>query len=219
MNFFTDYLAISAYMGLFFGLLVSAIGVPLPEEIVIATGGVLSYEGAVNPFLAGAVCLTSIMLGDSFLYWAGYHFGYQVFKMRGFRVFVGARRLRRLEKFFNKHGAWTVFFMRFLTGLRAPTFLVAGASRVPYRKFLLIDCAGALSTITILISLGYSFGEPVSRWLEGFDRIESYAIFGILFAILVVIVARIIYLRHSNSRPEGQHEGSFDTDRSHRGGV
>ncbi len=219
MNLITEYLSISAYMGLFFGLLVSAIGVPLPEEIVIAGGGVLAYEGMVNPFLAGAVCLASIMLGDAFLYWSGYHFGYQVFKMRGFRVFVGARRLRRLERFFNKHGAWTVFFMRFLTGLRAPTFLIAGASRVPYRKFLLIDLAGAVCTISILISLGYYFGEPVSRGVEKFDRIESYAIFGILFAVLVIIIARIIYLRYTNSSPEGQDEDSPDTNQPHGGSA
>ena len=56
-----------------------------------------------------------------------------------------------------------VLIGRFLIGFRAPIFAVAGASQIPFRKFLVWNSMGLLVAVPGVIWLGWFFGEPIAE--------------------------------------------------------
>jgi hypothetical protein len=53
------------YLGIFAVLLLGSLGVPIPEEMPIIAGAVLSHEGIVRWWLALPVCLLGVLSGES----------------------------------------------------------------------------------------------------------------------------------------------------------
>lgn len=60
--------------------------------------------------------------------------------------------LDRGEHFFARHGAKTVFVARWITGVRVVAAVVAGASAMPWRTFLVFNIAGAVTWASVAAS-------------------------------------------------------------------
>ena len=90
---------------------------------------------------------------------AGYcvgRFGGRPFVLRwGRYVFITPERLGRAESFFERHGGKAVFLARFIAGLRVFGALVAGMSRMSWRKFTLYSVLGGLVWAAAAVALGY----------------------------------------------------------------
>src|SRR5262249_47208561 len=63
------------YVGLFLVLFIAGLGVPIPEELPIITGGVLSHQLVLRWWIALPVCFVGVLSGDIALYWVGHHWG------------------------------------------------------------------------------------------------------------------------------------------------
>ena len=74
----------------------------------------------------------------------------------------------RVDALFARHGGKAVLIGRFVGFLRAMAPFVAGASCMPYRRFLLYNALGGVLWVVALVLLGYFFGESWSvaeRWI------------------------------------------------------
>ncbi|TLV08792.1 DedA family protein [Klebsiella indica] len=67
---------------------------------------------------------------------------------------LSAGRLARAQFFLCRHGAWAVFFSRFLSPLRATVPLVTGASGTPLRHFQIANVSSGLLWPLILLAPG-----------------------------------------------------------------
>ena len=77
-------------------------------------------------------------------------------------------RLQHLENYFQSHGNKTILVARFITGLRVFAALLAGASMMRWRVFLLYNVAGAILWSITITLLGYLFGQSLPllvRWV------------------------------------------------------
>jgi membrane protein DedA with SNARE-associated domain len=156
-----------SYPAVFLLLVLCGVGVPLSEELVVITGGmVVAKSGASLPVMVCAAYL-GILAGDSALYRLGRSLGPKVFSHPKLGKMLTPERIVLLQKLFARRGAVTVFFARFLPGLRAPAFLLAGATGVPYRRFLLADGAAAWVAALGMTWLGYRFGPQVLADVRG----------------------------------------------------
>lgn len=142
------------------------LGLPVPEELVVLTAGVLAGQGRVDLFAAGLTCYLGVLAGDLLLYTIGRRAGPRVLERRHFRRLFTPERVRWIEERVQRHGALTIVLARLTAGLRAPTFLIAGVSRLPLRRFLLADAAAALFTVSLVLLLGYHFGTRVTPVLR-----------------------------------------------------
>ena len=143
------------------GLLASGIGAPLPEDGLLLAGGVLTHQAGLSwPGVLGVLYVT-VLLADSILYTLGYRFGEPMLARRPLRWIVTPARRARVTELFAKHGALTIFLGRFILGLRAVVFVIAGVERVRPRVFLFWDGAAALITVPVLFGLGYVFHSRI----------------------------------------------------------
>ncbi len=153
-----------SYLAITVVLILTGSGLPVPEEVPIIAAGILAAHGTLDPMLAFACCLFGAVVGDSIMYWIGYHFGRGLLQEHPYWVrWVTPEREAQIETMFRRHGLKVFFVARFLVALRSPVYLTAGIMRVSYRRFLLIDLFCATAVVGVFFGLTYLFGEQIAR--------------------------------------------------------
>ena len=137
----------SAFVGLF-----------IPGELALLTGGYIAQQGHANLAIMMAVAAAGAIVGDSVGYEIGRHFGPTLQRSRLGRK-VGEERWLRAEAYLEAKGGRAVFAGRFVGVLRALVPAVAGATRMPYRRFLVWNAAGALIWAPGTVLAGYAAGS------------------------------------------------------------
>lgn len=190
------------YLGLFVVLMLCGLGLPIPEDVAMLTGGYLAHRGITHYPITMAVSLLGVVAGDNSLFFMGRRFGSGL--VRYFTLAWPGRQhqIERIERFMQRHGARAIFYARFLAGLRALVYLSAGSFGVRPAVFLFYDLLGALISVPIVVTLGYVFGkqiEMIVRYIGSFERLI------VIIAILSIAVygTRLLVLRKT-TEPVGK---------------
>ena len=115
---------------------------------------------------------------------------------------ITEERLEQVERFFERRGGMTILIGRFIGLVRAIAPFIAGASRMPLRKFLPYDILGAGLWATTFCVLGYVF------W-RSFDQLTAWVSRGLFAFGLVVARDR----RDRLPRPAPAQSGAAGADR------
>ena len=119
----------------------------------LITGGYLVARTGSLPLMI-ATGLAGILIGDSMIFRAGQTYGEKLLETRlGKHIPQG--RVERITALFTKHGAKFILVARFVPGLRAVTYFVAGTTGVPFWKFLLFDGIAACISAPAWVILGW----------------------------------------------------------------
>jgi membrane protein DedA with SNARE-associated domain len=199
----------AGYVAVFTVLLLCGFGLPMPEDVILATGGVLAWLARGRPVHTVAqmfrdpglltmivVGLAGILVGDSIIFMAGRKFGHRVADFRPLRRIITPAKLERVEKELRVRGNVLVMLARFLPGLRTPTFFVVGHARLPYWEFFLFDGAAALVSAPLWVCLGFWFGSDIQKAAKEASKFSHY----ILVASLAVAAILIFRWRRQRAR-------------------
>ena len=126
---------------------------PLPEDVPLITGGFLVARNGSLPLMI-FTGLAGILIGDSIIFRAGQTYGEKLLETRLGRHISG-ERVQRTIHLFEKHGPKFIMAARFVPGLRAVTYFVAGTTGVPYWKFILFDGLAACVSAPAWVVLGW----------------------------------------------------------------
>jgi membrane protein DedA with SNARE-associated domain len=188
------------YPALFAVVLLENAGVPVPGETAVLIGGFLSSEAGDKHLrlpAVMAVTFVAAVLGDNMGFWLGRRWARpRLLEGRRF-LFLTPRALRAAEDYFARYGSWTIFFARFITGLRVVGAMAAGTAGMSWPRFLVANAAGAATWSAVISLLGYFFGQywrTLERWL-------GRAGFIALLCVVVLIASRPLW-RHLR-RPFG----------------
>ena len=157
------------YLSIFAWLFFTGIGIPpVPEE-----AGIL-YAASVNELhpevwwgIAWAACGLGIVCADSVLYWVGRWWGPKLFEYKWVQKFLSEERRLRLEGRFERHGIKMLILARFLPPLRTGVFLIAGATRYSFLKFLLADLIYAV----VGVGAFFFFGAAIVKFIKQFESL------------------------------------------------
>jgi len=180
------YLGIAAVVGL------ESAGLPLPGETALFAASYLAATGQLSlPLVIGAAAFGAVV-GDSVGYFIGRKGGRQFLESYGRYVGITSEKLAKADRYFSRHGGKTVFFGRFIAVLRVLAGPLAGASNMPYRRFLAANVSGAIVWASVIGALGFFFGEPVA------------ALLGHLGLWVLVALAAFLVLRFALKRTSGR---------------
>lgn len=190
------------YFFLIMMMLLSAIGLPFPEEVTLVSVGILAYIGQnpdkypppfvgaphINPTTAAIVAFLAVLLSDFLIYSIGRFFGRRVFEWNIVKRFISPENKVKIENWTHKYGALACGIFRFTPGLRFPGHLACGIVKFPLWKFLAVDGIAALISVPTQVLLFAHYGEHI----YGTFRKLKYVIFGalILFAIYYIFKKR-----------------------------
>lgn len=184
MDFFIHYLDEFSYIGICVWLMLAGLGVPLPEDIPLIFGGAMAGAGKINVVVHFVLSMIFILLGDSCLYFIGRRIGSSSEVSPRWAKLITHERRAKVHGFFEKYGMWTVFFGRFVAGIRGAVFLSAGIANFSFSRFLLMDFLAALISVPVWIYMGWLFGENWHVILETAKEYQTWVV-GIS-AVLVV---------------------------------
>jgi membrane-associated protein len=137
-------------------------GALIPGETALIVAAALASQGKLSLPLVIAVAAGAAIVGDNVGYLIGRR-GLRWLVDRPGRVAAGRRRLiERGEEFFARRGAAAVFFGRWLPGLRVVTSWLAGADRMPWRRFLFWNAFGGIAWAGTIGGLAYVLGRSAS---------------------------------------------------------
>ena len=162
------------YWTLFFALLLENAGFPLPGETILLFASFLAFsqQQLQLPWIivTGVVAAT---LGDNL----GYSLGWRGGRVLHDRLFGVRRRtvrkaFERGEELFRRHGDLTIFFARFVFGMRIIAGPLAGILRMPWGKFVLFNFLGAVTWVTAVAVAGYQFGEHWEELIKMVGRVN-----------------------------------------------
>lgn len=171
-------------------LLLENAGVPVPGETILLLASFLAYSQHELrlPWII-VVATIAATLGDNIGFALGHYGGrpllarYQAF----FRI--QTTTVTRGENLFARYGAVTIFFARFIFGMRILAGPLAGVLRMPWRKFAVFNFLGAGLWVTVIAGAGYLFGQHWGRLERDIRR------FDVVVATLVVLAAAFWWWR------------------------
>ncbi len=197
-----DIIAKGGYFGIFLLMALENIFPPIPSEVIMGIGGVLVARGdmAFAPLLIfgtiGAVA------GNYAWYWIGDKWGYErtrpFIDRWGRWLTIDWQHMESASRFFQKHGQWVVFFLRFSPFMRTMISLPAGLAHMNVWRFLLFTTVGSAIWNALLI-LG---GTVLARWLGEYEAAMGWAILGLIALTVIGYVWRVATWKPRTQRDE-----------------
>ena len=162
------------------------LGIPLPGEMALVTSAALAARGHLS--ITGVVVTTIVaaICGDNGGYWIGRKGGLALIERYGKYLHIRDTHLTRAHAFFEKHGSKTVFIGRFFALLRVFAAVLAGASRMRYRTFVIWNAAGVVAWTATFATLGYLFGRHLPMLQRHIGRATLAAV--LLLALVAVLM-------------------------------
>lgn len=173
------------------------VGFVLPGETAVLLGGVLAETGRIALLPLIALVVAAAVLGDTVGYEVGRHAGPRIQASRPLRRH--ATRLEGAQRMLRERGGWAVFLGRFTAFLRAVVPALAGASRMPYLRFLRFNAAGALVWGVAVTLLGYFAGHSYAAVERALGRTSAVVLAVVVLGLLGWFVVR----RRRGARPLG----------------
>jgi membrane protein DedA with SNARE-associated domain len=179
VNLFARY----GYAVVFAGVFLENTGLPVPGETMLLAGGALAHVGRLSLIWVIVIGIAGATLGDNLGFYIGRRGGRTIADRHGWRVGFTHARLEEFDRFFDRHGAKTVFVARFITGLRVVGAVMAGGSGMPWATFLMYNASGAIVWATAVALAGYALGQSW-EWLQ--VLIGRAGLVGLLIAAALV---------------------------------
>jgi membrane protein DedA with SNARE-associated domain len=193
------------YLALFVVVVLGNLGVPLPEESVLALAGYLVWRGDMRLPVVLVVGVVSAVAGDNLGYWLGHRFGRNALPRYARWVLGHPERLSAMESFIVRRGPFAVFVARFIPGIRFMAGPLAGGLGMRFAPFLAANVLGALIYVPTAVGAGYAIGYGLGEYVERLQRTVGEAERVILAAVIVGALAfiawRVVHAVRGQKRP------------------
>jgi membrane protein DedA with SNARE-associated domain len=189
------------------------VGFVAPGETTVIVGGLVAGQGRISLFVLIAITWACAVAGDLTSYMLGRRLGRAWLLRHGERLRITEDKLDTVEGFFDRRGGATILIGRFIGFVRPLAPFLAGAARMPLRRFLPYDVIGAGLWTATFATLGYVFWQSFST----LTRYVSRGLFA--FGTVVVLVAGVVWLVRLRRDPErrAQVRAWLDERRDRRG--
>lgn len=172
-------------------VMLESLGIPLPGEIALVTAAAYASFGHVSIYVVILLGATGAIVGGILGFLIGLKGGLPLVAHYGGYIGVRRTHIDRAHTFFEKNGAKTILFGRFIALLRTWAAIVAGAACMSFTKFVTYNTLGSIVWAIVFGWLGYYFGRDLPLLESYISRVS----FGLLIALAVGIPAFIIWKR------------------------
>lgn len=165
-----------------YGLYAVFVGSVLEGESMLLVAGYAAHRGYLDfPAVVGVAWLGAVT-GDQVWFWLGRRHGPWLLAHRP----ALAARIGGALSLIARHPAKVALAMRFAWGLRTVLPVAAGMSGVSTGRFLLLNLLSAALWAPLVASLGWSFGDLITRHAARLHQYEHW-LAGVLVAVALVV--------------------------------
>lgn len=196
-TFIVSTIAALGYLGIVVLMAIESACIPLPSEIIMPFSGYLITTGRFNLFAVATAGAVGCTLGSTIAYSLGALGGRRTVERWGRFVLMTPGDLERVDRFFTRYGAVTVFVGRLLPVVRTFISLPAGIAQMPFITFQVYTFAGSWFWCLALAYAGQKLGEAwnaspaLKAALHTVDLLVVISLLGLIGWYIVVVVRRI----------------------------
>jgi membrane protein DedA with SNARE-associated domain len=193
---------------LFAVVMFESMGIPMPGETALVTAALYAgstHQIGILPVVI--VAATAAVAGDNIGYLIGRSIGLRLIVRYGRYIHLNEARLRVGEYLFLRHGGKIVFFGRFVAFLRAFAAVLAGANRMRWPHFLIMNGLGGICWAVLFGGGAYLFGETITQVAGPIGLL-------LLIAAIGLAVAGVIFFRHHEKELEERASTALQVPRS-----
>ncbi|QCB28010.1 DedA family protein [Corynebacterium endometrii] len=194
-------------IGVGIAILLENIFPPIPSEVILPLAGFTVSQDKMS-FAAALVWATiGSVVGGLMLYWVGRKFGAQRLRAIAERMpLTQPSDVDASLRFFTKYGTHSVFFGRFVPGVRSLISIPAGVNAMPLWQFIGWTALGSFIWNAVLIGLGVWLGAGYEKVGHAIDQFSSVIYAVIALAIVAVIgfmIRRSVRAKKDGYPPSG----------------
>ncbi len=170
------------YWAVLLALLGENAGLPLPGETTLMFASFLAHKNTslhlVFVILVGVAAATG---GDNLGYLLGRKFGKTLIRWTRKIFHLDEEDIGAAKDLIRRRGGTTIFFARYIFGLRTIAGPLAGMLGMDWKRFVFFNVLGAASWVTAVSLTGYLFANEFDTLLSYIET-ASWIIAGALFA-------------------------------------
>jgi membrane-associated protein len=129
----------------------------LPGDSLLFAAGAFAANGSLSVWALAGSLIAAAILGDTANYWIGHFLGHRLLNAR--RRIIKPEHIAYTHEFFEKYGGKTIIIARFVPIVRTFAPIVAGASQMPYRQFVVFNLVGGFLWVFTMILAGFFLGR------------------------------------------------------------
>lgn len=171
------------YAALFFSLWLGIMGLPIPDEVVVMTGGAVTSMEILHPLPAFLLVYLGVISGLS----SGYVLG----RMIGVPVLDRLRRKKKMDKYIafsehlvHKYGNFTICISYLLPIVP----YMIGINKISFKRYALFSYSTGLIWTLIFFLLGRFFGKHIQTAVEFIQR------YGFQITLLLIVLTVIFFI-------------------------
>ena len=164
----------------------------LPGDTLLFAAGIAASQGRISLLVLALSVAVAATGGNALGYAIGKKAGPRIFGKKD-ASFFSTKRIETARLFFESRGGLSITLSNFLPGIRTFLPAVAGMSKMPFQKFLLLSGAGGILWGAGMPMAGYFLGKR-------FPEIDRFIIPVVLLAILASVIP-LLWKRSMHTRP------------------
>jgi membrane-associated protein len=195
LDFLRNVIVQYGYWAVGAALLLENAGIPVPGETILLLASFLAFSEH-DLQLSGIIVVATICatLGDNLGFALGYYGGRRLLERYQSFFRIEKPVVERGERLFARYGSLTIFFARFVFGMRIIAGPLAGVLRMPWKRFLLFNFMGAALWVSVISSVGYFFGRHWDRLERELKRVD------LAVAVAVLLIAAFLWWRNRRAK-------------------
>lgn len=176
------------YFGMFIGMILEAVIIIIPSELILATGGILAGQGIFSFWGAFLTGLLGSVFCAIIIYYMGYFGGKEFTKKYGKYFFMKNNEVEKSNSWFDKYGLIAACIGRNVPIVRTLVSLPIGVARLSFKKFLLYTTLGSIPWTFVFVYCGYALGN---NWVVLKQMTSKLQV--LIKILLVILVVSWIY--------------------------
>lgn len=181
------------YFGMFLGMILEAVIIAIPSELILATGGILAAKEIFTFWGAFLVGLLGSVFCAIAIYLMGYFGGRPFIKKYGKYFFMKEEDILKSDSWFNKYGMLSALIGRNFPIVRTLISLPIGITKQPFIKFLIYTTIGSIPWTLAFVYVGYSLGENWIILSNYVNKLKTPIRIILILLILLFIYKKIKY--------------------------
>ncbi len=180
------------YFGVLFLIMIENLFPPIPSELILTFGGFITTKSSLT--IVGVVIAATIgsVIGALLLYYIGSYFGLERMQRIAIKTYkylrVKPEDVVRAKDWFDQKGSIAVLLCRFVPVLRSLISLPAGMAKMKMSLFLLYTTIGSLIWNSVLVYLGFLFGDHYEVIVVFMNQVSSIIVWVLLaFGVILLI--------------------------------
>jgi membrane protein DedA with SNARE-associated domain len=187
------------YGALFFCLWLGIVGMPIPDEVIVMTGGLVSFLHLLKPVPAFLATYLGVVSGLTIGYVLGLKIGAPIVD----RLLIKKNVNKHLSKSYgliDRYGPYALCISYFFPVIRHLVPYLVGISKMSYKRYVLFSYTTGLVWTLLFFIVGRFFG----RYIEEIGEIiHSYGIYALIVFLPVCIGFRLIQKYYRNQSNPG----------------